>query len=95
MSHPIISADSRITEPPNTYVDYIDPAWRERAPRLERQEPAGDVFVVDGLKRPIPLGTVAAAGKPAEEIRTEERREAIVCRNAAKLFRIALAGLVR
>src|SRR5204863_10158120 len=26
---PIISADSHITEPGNTYVDYIDPAYRD------------------------------------------------------------------
>ena len=25
MAYPIISADSHITEPPNTYIDYIDP----------------------------------------------------------------------
>ena len=29
-----ISADSHITEPPNCYVDHIDPAWRERAPHV-------------------------------------------------------------
>ena len=29
-----ISADSHITEPPNCYIDNIDPAWRDRAPRL-------------------------------------------------------------
>ena len=29
-----ISADSHITEPPHCYVDNIDPAFRERAPRL-------------------------------------------------------------
>ena len=29
-----ISADSHITEPPNCYVDNIDPAWRERAPHV-------------------------------------------------------------
>ena len=31
---PIISADSHITEPPNTYTDYIDPAFRDRAPKM-------------------------------------------------------------
>ena len=30
-----ISADSHITEPPNCYVDYIDPEFRDRAPRIE------------------------------------------------------------
>ena len=67
--YPVISADSHITEPPNTYLDHIDPAFRDRAPRLRHIEGAGDVFVIDGMKTPIPMGIVAAAGKPAEEIR--------------------------
>jgi predicted TIM-barrel fold metal-dependent hydrolase len=69
VSYPIISADSHITEPPNTYVDYIEPAWRDRAPRMQRHEQLGDIFVIDGINRPVPMGLVAAAGKPAEEIR--------------------------
>jgi predicted TIM-barrel fold metal-dependent hydrolase len=64
-----ISADSHITEPPNTYVDHIDPAWRDRAPRMVRHEQLGDIFVVDGMKRPVPMGLVAAAGKPPEQLR--------------------------
>ena len=66
----IISADSHITEPAGTYVDHIDPAWRDKAPRLvDGGEGVGDVFVVDGMRNPVPMGLVAAAGKPAEEIR--------------------------
>ncbi len=33
MDYPMISADSHITEHPDTYVAHIDPAWRDRAPR--------------------------------------------------------------
>ncbi|MFQ5415484.1 MAG: amidohydrolase family protein [Myxococcota bacterium] len=69
MNSPIISADSHITEPANTYIDYIDPKYRDRAPRMERSEKAGDIFVIPGMARPVPMGLVAAAGKPAEEIR--------------------------
>ncbi len=69
MAFPIISADSHITEPPDTYTAHIDPKYRDVAPRMQRDEQAGDVFVVDGMKRPILMGLVAAAGKPAEEIR--------------------------
>jgi uncharacterized protein len=69
MSYPIISADSHITEPANTYLDHIESRWKDRAPRMERREGVGDVFVVDGMAKPIPMGLVAAAGKPAEEIR--------------------------
>ena len=68
-----ISADSHVTEPPNCYVDYIDPAWRERAPRVVRHETQGDLYVIDGLRCSYqklrqraaidyPLLTVAAAG---------------------------------
>jgi predicted TIM-barrel fold metal-dependent hydrolase len=69
VSFPIISADSHITEAPNTYRDYIDPKWRDKAPRMEYVDKIGDAFLVDGFNRPIALGLVAAAGKPAEELR--------------------------
>jgi predicted TIM-barrel fold metal-dependent hydrolase len=70
LDYPIISADSHITEPPNTYTDYIDPAYRDRAPKMvDGGEGVGDLFVIDGMNKPVPMGLVAAAGKPAEEIR--------------------------
>jgi uncharacterized protein len=69
MAKPIISADSHITEPPNTYVDRIDRKFRDRAPRLVRDPERGDLFVIEGLAKPVPMGLVAAAGKPAEDLR--------------------------
>jgi len=69
VSHPIISADSHVTEPAETYVDFIDPAFRDRAPQMVDAGELGDVFMVDGFKRPIVLGTAAAAGKPPEKIK--------------------------
>ena len=71
---PIISADSHITEPASTYVDYIDPKWRDRAPRLVDGGELGDVFVVDSFKSPIKIGTAAAAGIPPEQIREKGRK---------------------
>ena len=64
-----ISADSHITEPPNCYVDNIDPAWRERAPHVVHKEGMGDTYVVDGMKTPVPMGLIAAAGVPPKDIR--------------------------
>ena len=32
MTKPIISAYSHIAEPPNCYLDFIDPKFRDRAP---------------------------------------------------------------
>ncbi|MBA3604903.1 MAG: amidohydrolase [Acidimicrobiia bacterium] len=71
---PIISADSHITEPADTYLMYIDPAWRDRAPRVTHDETRGDLFVVEGMKS-IPMGLVAAAGRRPEEIKADGRYE--------------------
>ena len=65
-----ISADSHITEPPNCYVDYIDPKFRDRAPRMKRLDKVGDAFVIEGMDQPVPMGLVAAAGKDPAQITT-------------------------
>ena len=64
-----ISADSHITEPPNCYIDFIDPAFRDRAPHVAHDEKYGDVYVIDGMEKTIPMGLVAAAGKDPETLR--------------------------
>ena len=66
----IISADSHITEPPDTYTARIDPKYRDRAPHLVHHESLGDIFVIPGMNQPIPMGLVAAAGKDARQIAT-------------------------
>jgi len=63
-----ISADSHITEPPNCYIDFIDPKYRQRAPHMKRIEGRGDVFIIEGLDSPIPMGLVAAAGKDPKDL---------------------------
>lgn len=70
MLKPIISADSHVTEPGNTYTDYIDPAFRDRAPRIVHDEQRGDMFHIEGIKRPVPMGLVAGAGKKPEDLTT-------------------------
>jgi predicted TIM-barrel fold metal-dependent hydrolase len=65
-----ISADSHITEPPNTYVDYIDPKFRERAPKMVRLEGEGDAFMIEGMATPVLYGLLAAAGKDPKDITT-------------------------
>jgi len=65
----IISADSHVTEPPDTYIERIDRRFADQAPHLVSDEEHGDLYVIPGMKSPVPMGLVAAAGKPAEEIR--------------------------
>jgi len=64
-----ISADSHITEPPDCYRDNIDPAYRDRAPKVVTLDKMGDTFVIDGMKTPVPLGLIAAAGIDPKDIR--------------------------
>jgi uncharacterized protein len=65
---PIISADSHITEPGWTYVDNIDPAFRDRAPFLTDESPDGATFHVPGMKALIHLGLHSAAGKESDAL---------------------------
>ena len=65
----VISADSHVTEPPDTYLPRIDPKYRDDAPRII-QDDRGDVFHIPGMKVPVPMGLVAAAGKLPEELTT-------------------------
>jgi predicted TIM-barrel fold metal-dependent hydrolase len=66
-----ISADSHVTEPAGTYVDRIDPKFRDRAPRMHYDETLGDVMLIDNGKSLVPFWLVAAAGRPTEEIRLD------------------------
>ena len=68
MPKPIISADSHVCEPPNCFVDYIGPKFRDRAPRIENDPKRGDVYRIEGSKTPIPLSLISAAGKSPEEL---------------------------
>src|SRR5580658_1821421 len=68
MHKTVISADSHITEPAGTYVDRIDHKFKDIAPRMVRDEKLGDVFVINGISRPISIGLAAAAGKSAQEL---------------------------
>ena len=66
-----VSADSHITEPPNTYSDYIDPTFRDVAPKVIKGPTGGDVFVIPGMEMQIPMGGMAAAGRDPREMRMD------------------------
>ena len=68
---PCISADSHIVEPPNCYVDFIDPKFRDIAPHIEKNKYGVDSFVIEGMKTALPLGLLAGAGVPADELRIQ------------------------
>jgi predicted TIM-barrel fold metal-dependent hydrolase len=64
-----VSADSHIVEPPNCYTDYIDPAFRDRAPFIQKNPATGgDAFYIEGFAKPVGLGLLAAAGIDSRKI---------------------------
>jgi hypothetical protein len=60
-----ISADSHTIEPPEAYARHIDPAFRDRAPKLVRDAVKGDAYLIDGLPARIAIATVSSCGKRA------------------------------
>ncbi|MEQ9451226.1 MAG: amidohydrolase family protein [Pseudomonadales bacterium] len=79
----IISADGHVCEPPNCYVDFIEPKYRDDAPRVVEQDDGTEAFVVPGMKKPIGLGFIDGAGfgvkerlERAKNIRFADIREA-------------------
>jgi len=63
MATPIISADSHVTEHPDTYRNFVAAKDRDDAPHVQRNDAGGDTYVIPGMNAMIPIGLVAAAGK--------------------------------
>ena len=70
-----ISADSHIVEAHDTYRGYIDAKFRDRAPHVETDDNGNDIYVLPGMTDQIPLGLVAAAGIPSEDL--AQRRDGV------------------
>jgi predicted TIM-barrel fold metal-dependent hydrolase len=63
-----ISADSHIVEGPETYRGYIESKYRDTAPHIVRDDQGNDIYVIPGMTDRIPLGLVAGAGVPSQEL---------------------------
>lgn len=62
-----ISADSHIVEPPNCYIDFIDPKYREDAPRVIRLPNGNDSYAIRDMKKTVPMGFLDGAGMKVAE----------------------------
>ncbi|MGH7908010.1 MAG: amidohydrolase family protein [Candidatus Binataceae bacterium] len=68
MQKPILSADSHVLEPPNTYIDRLDKRFKDRAPHVEHDDRHGAVFVVPGINFPLHMALLSGAGKPPDKM---------------------------
>ena len=69
-NYKLISADSHVFEPRDMWVDYIDPQFRDRAPRIVTNPDGleGDFFVMPG-QEPEKVGGGFTAGATPEELK--------------------------
>jgi predicted TIM-barrel fold metal-dependent hydrolase len=58
----LFSADCHVVEPPDLWIDRIEPRFRDRAPRVARYEDT-ELWVVDGETRMAVVGIQAQAGR--------------------------------
>ena len=57
-----IDADGHILEPRDTWIDYIAPAYRDRAIRIDHDERGDEVLLIDGRPLEIVRGRLASLG---------------------------------
>ena len=68
----LISSDSHVTIPVEAWQEYLDPPFRDRAPRIERTD-EGHVRVFEGERTPI-MGLDNLAGQKPEEYSANVRK---------------------
>jgi predicted TIM-barrel fold metal-dependent hydrolase len=66
----MVSVDDHLVEPPDLFEATIPEKWRDRAPRVVRQEDGADVWAFEGSVIPN-IGLNAVAGRPKEEYGVE------------------------
>ena len=75
---PLVSADSHVIEPPNLWLDHMEPAFREHAPRLVKG-PTEDAWYL-GNKMIFQVGMISEAGmrfEDPEAFKHEDRWESV------------------
>jgi len=72
MGFKLISADSHVTIPEAAWQDYLDPEYRDQAPRIESTD-EGDFRVFEGRRTPINALSNLAGKKPEEFTGTVRR----------------------
>jgi len=59
---PVVDADGHVLEPADTWEKYIDPAYRDRAIRIARDEQGYEVLLIDGQPLKTLRGALGALG---------------------------------
>jgi predicted TIM-barrel fold metal-dependent hydrolase len=63
----LISIDDHSIEPPDMYARHVPPKWRDRAPKIVRDDSGADLWVFQGQATSTRFGMAATVGWPREE----------------------------
>ncbi|MFN8050325.1 MAG: amidohydrolase family protein [Acidimicrobiales bacterium] len=75
LDYGLISADSHVTEPPDCYARFIDPAYADRVPHIVTDARGGERYLIPGLdEMAVPMGLIGSAGRESSAIRYHARR---------------------
>ena len=66
----LISVDDHLVEPPTMFDAHLDARWKDRAPKVVRDDAGSDVWTFDGTVIPN-IGLNAVAGRPKSEYGVE------------------------
>ena len=72
----LISADSHVVEPPEMWVDYMTPSFKDRAPRIVKDPPGfkGHYFIIEGME-PKKIVGLFNAGLSPKEVKEQQDRD--------------------
>ncbi len=65
----LISADSHVVEPPDLWEKWLPAKYRDRAPKLVKDEEGGDAWQYNAKGMAAPLGLVSCVGIPRDKMR--------------------------
>jgi len=59
---PVVDADGHLLEPPDLWLKYIEPQYRDRAIRIDHDEKGWEVLLFDNKVAEVVRGTLGALG---------------------------------
>src|SRR3546814_16044896 len=63
----LVSIDDHMIEPPDMYENHVPAKWKDKAPKVVRNENGVDEWEFQGQKTSTPFGMAATVGWPREE----------------------------
>ena len=65
----IVSTDSHLEVPPDSWRPFVDPEFQEYAPKVVKLPNGGDAWLMPGKENPVPLGLNFSAGRGFENLK--------------------------